>query len=100
LTRTIRFTRRAARQIDAALRWWAHNRELAPTLLADELDHAISIVTRFPDSGIPARSTDLRGLRRIVMPRSHYALYYRVRNEIVEVVALWHQHRETEPKLD
>jgi plasmid stabilization system protein ParE len=97
VSRAIRFTCSAGRQIDAALDWWARNRTMAPTLLADELDHAISLITSFPDSGIPARAARLQAVRRMILPRSHYALYYRLLNVVVEVVALWHQHRDSEP---
>lgn len=93
----IRFTPSAERQIGAALDWWARNRTMAPTLLADELDHAISLITSFPDSGIPARASRIEAVRRVILPRSRYALYYRLRNDVVEVLALWHQHRGSSP---
>jgi len=97
VSRAIRFTSSAGRQIHAALDWWARNRAMAPTLLADELDHAISLITSFPGSGIPARAFRLEAVRRTILPRSRYALYYRLRNDVVEVVALWHQHRGSSP---
>lgn len=41
---------------------------MAPTMLADELDHAISLIISFPDSGIPARAARLEAVRRMILP--------------------------------
>jgi plasmid stabilization system protein ParE len=97
VTHPIRFTKTAGRQIEEALDWWARNRELAPALLASEIDHAISVIARYPESGIPARSPRLAGVRRVLLPRSHYSVYYRLQGGAVEVIAFWHQQRRGEP---
>jgi len=38
------FTRRAARQIEAAARWWKVNRPAAPNALRDDLAGALTLI--------------------------------------------------------
>ena len=52
-------------------------------------------------SGARARSERLPGVRRILLSRVRYHLYYRVNEESrqVEVLALWHARRGGGPNL-
>ena len=57
-------------QIDS---WWRENRQSAPDLFTDELDRALLILEDSPTLGIPYEST--RGVRRLLLRRTHYHLY-------------------------
>ena len=93
--------KQAAKQIEEANEWWRDQREGSPDALAEDLARAFDLVSRQPGIGAPARSTRLRDVRRLLLPRAGYFLYYRAalsRDEI-HVLALWHARRGTDPGL-
>jgi plasmid stabilization system protein ParE len=96
----ISFTRRAAAQTEAAGRWWRENRTKAPEALREELEQALQLVASQPEIGAMARSTGLAGVRRVLLSRVRYHLYYRVLEaptRSIEVLALWHVSRGDKP---
>lgn len=99
---SVRFTRRAAGHVHEAARWWHANRPKAPAALREELARALQLVTTQPDAGAVARNIRLTGVRRLLLRRVGYHLYYRsiespVRS--IQVVALWHAGRGEAPEL-
>ncbi len=84
-----------------AKRWWRANRTKAPDALEEELRTALDLIATTPGIGAVARNVALPGVRRIVLNRVNYYLYYRPKPEsrMVEVVALWHARRGTGPRL-
>lgn len=46
-----------------------------------------------------ARDTNAKDVRRFHLVRTHYNVYYRYRNDVVEVLAVWHARRGTGPYL-
>ena len=98
----VHFTRRAARPGAAAGRWWHANRTKAPRALREELAQALQLVTAQPDAGATARNVRLAGVRRVLLRRVSYHLYYRLvesPSRSIQVVALWHAGRGDGPKL-
>ena len=98
----VSFTRRAARHVDEAGRWWRDNRTKAPGALHEELARALQLVTSQPDAGATARNVRLAGVRRILLRRVNYHLYYRLVESpprSIQVVALWHAGRAEGPEL-
>ncbi len=93
------FTPRADREISTANRWWRENRTAAPDLLKLELRRALDLIASHPQIGAPARNTKLRGVRRILLSRCRYHLYYRVTPDEIQVLALWHASRGKGPGL-
>jgi plasmid stabilization system protein ParE len=79
-----------------ALGWWRENRPLAPDLLDEELRGVLAIVATTPTIGALARDARLQGVRRILLRRTRYHLYYRVNAPAgrLEVLALWHARRK------
>lgn len=99
---SVRFTRRAARHIDEAGRWWHTNRTKALGALREELARALQLITTQPDAGATARNLRLAGVRRILLRRVSYHLYYRLvesPSRSIQVVALWHTSRGDAPEL-
>jgi plasmid stabilization system protein ParE len=95
------FWRSAARQIEEASDWWRKHREGSPEALSEDLVRALGIIARQPGIGSPAASQRLKGVRRVLLPRVGYFLFYRVarrRNEL-QVLAFWHAQRGASPKL-
>ena len=93
----VSYAARVAAQMDVALAWWRRHRLQAPVLLLDEIDVALDIVARVPQAG---RRMELRGyenVRRLLLPRTSYHLYYRVDLEILEVQLLAFRHSRRKP---
>ena len=87
-----------ARQIQD---WWIENRPAAPTLFLDELKSALDLLAAQPQAGRIARSDqDLANVRRLLMHRSRYHLYYRVDGEDLEVLSIWHSSRGGDPEIE
>ena len=98
----VSFTRRASKHVDEAGRWWRENRDKAPDALREELEQALQLIASQPDVGAVARNTKLAGVRRILLSRVRYHLYYRLIEtpaRSIQVVGLWHASRGAGPQL-
>ncbi len=95
----IRVTKRAAAHIEQAAAWWDENRVLAPGALREELAEALALLDSQPAIGAPALNARTRGVRRVHLARVSYYLYYRVRGEQIDVLALWHTSRGSSPSV-
>lgn len=97
---SLQTTRRAAREIRAASKWWDENRPAAPDAFRDAIDKAFELICTQPNIGAVATNVKLPGVRRILLSKIQYYLYYRVKSQpqVVEVVAIWHTSRY--PDLD
>ena len=95
----IRVTRRADAHIEKAAAWWEQNRPLSPGALDEELAEAFALLLSQPAIGAPALNARTKGLRRVHLARVHYHLYYRVRGEQIDVIALWHTSRGSPPSV-
>jgi len=93
----IKITGRAAAQIQEAASWWLANRPKAPESFQQELRRGFDLISHQPAVGARATNLKLPGVRRIYLSRVRYHLYYRVRSERLEVLALWHASRSKEP---
>jgi plasmid stabilization system protein ParE len=93
------FTRRATRQIEEASAWWEENRPAARGAVHEDLVRAISLIAMQPGCGARSVSSRLRGVRRILLERIGYVLYYRIapRKRRLEVLAFWHARRGSKP---
>src|SRR5262249_1819223 len=66
----------AVAQIEAALLWWSRNRPASRGLLANEVDRALSLIEHVPRAGRRTASKLFRDVRRLLLRRSGYHLYY------------------------
>ncbi len=95
----VRITKRAQTQIDRAAQWWDENRDLAPELFDEDLAEAFLLLGAQPRVGVPVLRTRAHGVRRLHLARVRYHLYYRIRGDRVEILALWHARRGSGPSL-
>jgi plasmid stabilization system protein ParE len=91
--------RRAEREIEEIDAWWRKNRPAAPDLFVVELEGMLEVVALMPSLGAPAKSERARDVRRVALKRTRYHVYYRVRNEVLQVLAVWHAMRGKGPGL-
>jgi plasmid stabilization system protein ParE len=90
----------AKAQIEEISVWWAENRQKAPTLFDDEFGAALERLASAPWIGAKLRVRS-RSLRRLVLQRSRYHVYYVVHpaTDQVEILAIWHTARGKLPRL-
>ena len=91
----------AKAQIRAAEEWWRANRPAAPNAIREELERASRLIAVQPGVGARARTLSLVGVRRLLLARVRYHLYYRVVTDPdrVEVLAFWHSSRRSAPPI-
>jgi plasmid stabilization system protein ParE len=84
---------RAKRHLAIARAWWRVNRPSAPDAIDDALHMARRLLRSTPEVG--GESADSPGLRRLLLERVDYHLYYRIDHgeRSVEIVAVWHARR-------
>jgi plasmid stabilization system protein ParE len=97
----VKLTLRAAAEIRRASAWWRANRPAVPHALAEDLERAFELVAAQPGIGARARNAKKEAVRRLLLSRTGYYLYYQVNAEAsrIEVLALWHSRRGREPVL-
>jgi plasmid stabilization system protein ParE len=66
----------AGRHIKEASAWWIENRPAAPDVFKDELEQALDLIAAHPFVGLRAANVMLAGVRRILLGRTRYHLYY------------------------
>ncbi len=97
----VHFGLRAERQANTVDVWWRENRPKAPNLFMEELAGAITLLEAAPEVGIrylPARSGRVR---RLLLPRTRYHLYYTydLPTDTVVIVSVWSSVRGRGPCL-
>jgi plasmid stabilization system protein ParE len=86
-----------AMRIDA---WWTANRLAAPDLFQRELEATVSSAAVSPMLGaVSTADGELPDVRRVLMRRTRYHVYYRVIGDVFEVLAIWHTARGEGPTL-
>ena len=93
------FQRKAIQEAIDIDEWWRSNRPKAPDLFARELSRMLDAVALMPMLGVPARDARLVNVRRVLLRRTRYHLSYRVREDTLAVLAVWHTARAEGPSL-
>jgi plasmid stabilization system protein ParE len=83
-----------AARIDA---WWRTNRRAAPDLFTSELDRASLALGDNPGLGL--RYEPRPGVRRLLLSRTRYHVYFVEEHDRVLVVAVWGANRGRGPDL-
>jgi plasmid stabilization system protein ParE len=83
------------REIDV---WWREHRRAAPDLFTDELDRALLALGEMPTLGAMYQA-GARTVRRLLLRRTHYQLYFVQETERVYVLAVWSAFRGRTPRL-
>ncbi len=85
----------ALEQADLAQSWWNENRPKAPGLFEKELSAALERLAFTPRTGKPYERSKVTGMRRLLMPRTRYHVYYTILEgeSLVRVHTVWHASR-------
>jgi plasmid stabilization system protein ParE len=95
----IEVSARAAGQVRQAAAWWSANRPSAPGAVAKELAESIALLAEQPGIGARYGGSLTPSVRRLFLGRIGYFVYYRATNDTLEVLALWHGSRGSQPPL-
>jgi plasmid stabilization system protein ParE len=97
----IEFSPDALGQIRAVHDWWRINRPSAPDLLREELAATLELVRSSPHAAKLYQFSTIPGLRRSLMPRTRYHLYFTFHEDraLIFVHAIWHASRGHGPPL-
>lgn len=70
-------------------------------MFADELEAAYALIEGLPYAGESVPHSRIDGVRRVLLGKTQYHLYYIVAegDRIVDVLSLWHASRGTKPRL-
>lgn len=90
---------RARREIERLAGWWSENRTAAPGAVRQDLESALFIIVRHPGLGQKVETHRPVQIRRYLLERTRHWLYFRVKNGVLEVLAVWATHRGAGPKL-
>ena len=88
----IRFSPEADAELTEARRWYSHQRKNLDLEFMQCIDDALSRVVKNPYS-FPIV---YQGLRRAVVRRFPFALFYEVGSEELQIVAVFHSRRDPE----
>jgi plasmid stabilization system protein ParE len=94
----VKISARAAMQTRRAAEWWQQNRPAAPGAIARDIGEYVALLAQ-PGIGAKYEGARTPGVRRLFLGRIGYFLYYRVSDETLEVLALWHASRGEQPRI-
>ncbi len=92
-------SRRATREIERVVQWWAINRPLAPGAVRQDLQAALSLLLMQPGIGVRVTEATSPDVRRFYLDRIRYWVYYRVRGNRLDVLSVWQTNRGSSPAV-
>lgn len=95
---SVEFVPGAARQVADARDWWFANRDKAPFAFDEDLDDLVGLLEHAPRF-VGMAVTQRPGVRRALMRRVRYYVYFTFTDETVTVLALWHSSRGSSPEV-
>lgn len=90
---------RAVRELEHLAQWWAENRTAAPGAVRLDLEGVLFVITRHPGLGQKVETGRPVQVRRYLMSRTQHWLYFRVNDNVLEVLSVWSTSRESGPKV-
>jgi plasmid stabilization system protein ParE len=70
-----------------------------PELFQRELETTVAAVASSPMLGAVSADDEFPDVRRVLMRRTRYHVYYRIIGDVLEVLAIWHAARGEGPTL-
>ena len=86
----VRFRSEAAQDVVEAFSWYESQRPGLGAQFEAAVDHAVSLLRRLPQAGPVVH----REVRRILLRRFPYAVYYLLNQDVIDVLAVMHMHRD------
>jgi plasmid stabilization system protein ParE len=89
MSRSLVFRRQARQEFDAAGDWYERERPGLGQAFLAEVERVLQSIVSNPDTFPEV----LEGIRKAVIKRFPYCLYFRIRGEVVVVLAVFHSVR-------
>ncbi len=95
------FSRTADAHVESIESWWRENRLAAPDMFSRELEAAVRLLETSPLIGKSYPSAPVSEVRRLLIGRSRYHLYWEVdvATRSVTILAVWYAGRGSGPRL-
>jgi plasmid stabilization system protein ParE len=90
----VRFTERAAGEVERADAWWRENRPAVPRAIRDDLASALELLSVQPGIGRSVEHAKLARTRRIQLDRVRYHLYFRAAGDELVPTVGWNPGSE------
>lgn len=87
----VKWLRRALRNLEEEAAHIARDNPQAAAALVSQADESTRLLSRHPDMGRPGR---VPGTRELVLPNFSYIIPYRVREQRVEILRVFHTARK------
>jgi len=97
----VEFSPEALAHVEGVREWWLANRQTSPALFLRELRTALRQAQRSPHTGKLYEAAGVRPIRRILLPKTSYHIYYWADEAalVVRVYAVWYGGRGEGPNL-
>jgi plasmid stabilization system protein ParE len=95
----VKVSARAALQVRRAAQWWAENRPATPGAVRMDIGDALALLAEQPGIGAVYEGARTSGVRRLLVGRIRYFIYYRATSDTLDVLAVWHVSRGKQPSL-
>ncbi|OGQ59366.1 MAG: plasmid stabilization protein [Deltaproteobacteria bacterium RIFCSPLOWO2_02_FULL_53_8] len=92
----VRFLKSAYREVDDAVAWYGSQSVGLDMQFLDNLDEAVRRIVAYPCSYMEVE----KGLRRCLISRFPYGIFYGIDTDTIIVVAVAHLHREPRYWID
>jgi plasmid stabilization system protein ParE len=99
MTLRVKVSARASSHVRMAAEWWAQNRPAAPGAVRTDIGDALALLAEQPGIGATYEGARTPGVRRLLVGRVRYFIYYRATRDALEVLAVWHVSRGKQPSL-
>lgn len=101
MTLSIQVTPEAEIQVEEIDAWWRANRSSASSLFRCEFEDALALLVDTPRLGVLQPESFIPGLRRLLLGRTRFHLFYRVDEAVggVVVLGVWAAMRGHGPPL-
>jgi plasmid stabilization system protein ParE len=95
------FSRTADAQVETVESWWRENRPAAPDMFSRELEAAVHLLENSPLIGKAYPQAPVPEVRRLLIGRSRYHLYWEVdvTTRSVTILAVWYAGRGSGSRL-
>ena len=93
MKRSIEITNLAERQLIAARAWWRRNRDKAPGAFDEEIESALLYISENLSISMAYREARRSNVRRYLIERIRYYIYFRVAGDSIQVLRIWHASR-------
>jgi plasmid stabilization system protein ParE len=95
------FSRTADAQVETIESWWRENRPAAREMFRRELEAAVRLLETSPLIGRSYRESPIPDVRRMLIGRSRYHVYWEVdvSSDAVTILAVWYAGRGSGPRL-